>query len=371
MSLVGLLILAIICLLLLINLLLLVLPLKAVSISQNPSVEKPFVSVLLACRNEKENVVDCLGSLLAQEYPSSRFEILVGDDQSDDETFEFALQVAKVSKNIRVFTFDKPLGNARGKSNVLAQLAHLAKGELFLITDADIRHPKSWMNFMVAGSEKLDILTGMTITQSGGFFGRFQRLDWILALGMVKVVSDHFFPVTSMGNNMLIKRDAYFKTGGYENLPFSITEDFQILRKVVENGGRTQNAVFPQITCVSKPSTHFLSLMHQRKRWMTGAIKLPLPMVLILVFQAMFFPAIIILAFIHLPLALILLGLKMIVQSLFMVKIAEHCHVKIPVFDLFWFEIYSAIVSLSSLIFFILPVKINWKGRRYIRWKKS
>ena len=42
-----------------------------------------------------------------------------------------------------------------------------------------------------------------------------------------------------MGNNMLITREAYEKTGGYESIKFSITEDLALYQKVRELSGKT------------------------------------------------------------------------------------------------------------------------------------
>ena len=46
--------------------------------------DTPFISVLIAARNEEDNLADCLESILAVDYPKDRFEILVGDDKSED-----------------------------------------------------------------------------------------------------------------------------------------------------------------------------------------------------------------------------------------------------------------------------------------------
>ena len=37
---------------------------------------------------------------------------------------------------------------------------------------------------------------------------------------------------TCMGNNMLITREAYESVGGYRGIPFSVTEDYELYKKI-------------------------------------------------------------------------------------------------------------------------------------------
>src|SRR5690606_31405256 len=46
----------------------------------------PLVTVVIAARDEEDNIADCLASLEAQTYPASSLEILVVDDHSRDRT---------------------------------------------------------------------------------------------------------------------------------------------------------------------------------------------------------------------------------------------------------------------------------------------
>lgn len=349
----------------LVNGLLVFLPFKA--IHPKPLKKYPKVSVLIAARNEAKNIESCLQSVLAQNYPD--VEVCLGDDASEDETLVLATSLAAKDARLRVFKVDKSLGKARGKSNVLAQLAQKAEGDVLVITDADMQHPPNWLKFMLEKTGDADMLTGMTVIKGAGLWASFQKLDWMLALGMVKLVNDYFFPVTAMGNNMLIKKDAYLKTGGYENLDFSITEDFQLMKEVLKNGGKCLQDISAEITCFTKPLPSFVALLNQRKRWMTGALKLPFFMVFLLGAQALFFPAILILFVLNLPLAVGFLTVKFVLQATIQFKTARQSGEKLDGPAIVLFEIYSACLSLALLIFYWVPLKIDWKGRKYGTWK--
>ncbi len=71
--------------------------------------EWPFVSVILACRNEQKYIVRCLDSILANDYPKDRLEVLVVDGMSDDSTREIVKEYAKRYSGLRLL--DNPLGS--------------------------------------------------------------------------------------------------------------------------------------------------------------------------------------------------------------------------------------------------------------------
>ena len=46
----------------------------------------PFVSIIVPSRNEADNIGKCINSLLSQNYPKEKYEIIPVNDGSDDET---------------------------------------------------------------------------------------------------------------------------------------------------------------------------------------------------------------------------------------------------------------------------------------------
>jgi glycosyltransferase involved in cell wall biosynthesis len=62
----------------------------------------PFVSVLLACRNEEKYIARCLDSILANDYPKHRLEILVMDGMSMDRTRGIVHEYARRCSSLRL-----------------------------------------------------------------------------------------------------------------------------------------------------------------------------------------------------------------------------------------------------------------------------
>ncbi|MDB5261160.1 MAG: family 2 glycosyl transferase, partial [Adhaeribacter sp.] len=208
---------------------------------------EPYVSILIAVRNEAQNIIKCLEAIGKLNYPANKIEILLGDDASTDNTYEIIGQYIRHKPFYRCIRIKENLGQARGKANVLAHLTRVATSDYYFITDADIQVPETWVRDMLAGtrSKKKGIVTGITTISGHRLFQELQALDWINALGLMQIISDLKLPVSTMGNNMLVTRAAYEATGGYENMPFSVTEDVQLFKAVIKKGFTSQNLFHP------------------------------------------------------------------------------------------------------------------------------
>lgn len=329
--------------------------------------QKVPVSILIAARNEAHNILNCLQAISRLNYPPELVEVLIGDDNSTDNTYQLVADFIKDKPNFRLVKITENLGQARGKSNVLAHLTRLATSNYFFITDADIEVPKTWIEAMLARvGSKTGIVTGITTTKGADFFSRMQALDWLNSLGYIQVVADRNLPVSTMGNNMLVTREAYEKTGGYEQMPFSITEDVQLFNEVLRNGYQFKNVYHKDVLAETAPAPDLTALMHQRKRWMKGAMHLPFYLRFILIFYGSFY-LFLIPFFWRVPFAyaFLVLFLKWSFQTIFLKICLRRLQKQTSLKDLILFEGYQLLISTTSVLFFLLPFKVLWKGRRY------
>lgn len=327
--------------------------------------DTPFVSILIAARNEEDNLAHCLESILAVDYPANKFEILIGDDKSEDQTGEVADAFSIRYQQVKSYTIYKQEIEGNGKANVLAQLARKAKGEFLFVTDADIRVPSRWLKSMLLGmSEGVALVTGTSVVVGANILAYMQQIDWLFATGMLKVVSDLGVPVTTMGNNMLVRKSAYDDIGGYEALPFSVTEDLELFNHIKKKF-KTVNLFNPDVLNESKPEKSLYELLAQRKRWMRGAFELPFIMVVLLAMQASFFVIILGLLLLNPLLALGVLGLKFAFRYIFVSMVVNKLNDRINIFGSLIFEFYTSVFSIVSLIYYFIPGPIEWKGRKY------
>ncbi len=92
----------------------------------------PDVSVVLGTFQLKDKLNLVLDSFCVQTYPSDRFEVIVVDSQSNDGTSEFVKQYS-APYLLRYFSVEN-----RGKSAARNRGVAEAKGELVIMTDADM-----------------------------------------------------------------------------------------------------------------------------------------------------------------------------------------------------------------------------------------
>ena len=330
----------------------------------------PRVSILIAARNEEATIERCLRALTQLNYPAALLEILIGDDASTDDTVAVVRRFIAGKPRFRLLPIRSRMGTARGKSNVLAHLCRAATTDYFFITDADMALAPDWVQAMLAAAPAdVGVVTGIT-TAGGNLFGRFQGLDWLFGLNLIRLLTDAGLPVTAVGNNMLVTRAAYESIGGYEALAFSITEDVQLFTQIVGQGWEFRNLIDPRTLGVSvaQPTVHHL--LRQRKRWMKGAGRLPWQLGLLFSSYAFFYT---VLGWPDLFLqstVWALYGAKVLFQTLFLVITLRQAGHREQLWVLLLYEGYLVVMSLAVLAYTVWPSQIQWKERRY-RWAEA
>ena len=70
--------------------------------SRGATKERPFVSVIMPMFNEEKTADACVRSILTQDYPSDRIEILVIDGASSDRSAEIVAALQEAHPNLRL-----------------------------------------------------------------------------------------------------------------------------------------------------------------------------------------------------------------------------------------------------------------------------
>ncbi len=329
----------------------------------------PKVTIWIAARNEEENILNCLKSIEKLDYPIESLQVLIGNDKSTDKTHSLVSQFIAEKYYFQLIDIQNIINNQRGKANVLANLYEYSTGEYFLICDADVTVNPNWIKGMISNFEKdgsIGHQVGITSINGNSIWHHFQSIDWLHALTLLKLAADLRIPLTGLGNNSAVTRKAYEATGGYAKIPFSITEDFALFHEVVKKGFGFKNTINKEVFNQTLPITTLKEFLHQRKRWMVGALQCPWWIVGLLFLQALFLPILLIIGInFSWKMALIIWVVKWLNQTLTVlptILILKEYHL---IKYLLFYEFYANWWQMTMIFFYYSPVKVDWKGRIY------
>lgn len=197
--------------------------------------DHPLCSVIIVTYNGKDLLKRFLPSIVAQDYPN--YEVIIVDNASSDGTAKF---VKENYPNFRIVACDENYGTAEGSNTG----AKHCKGEYILWLSNDMELEPDFIRLLVERSEsdpKIGICTCKMrrwdtnnnktniIDSVGGNIDIFGFPD---ARGINQVdngqlngFGEVFF---SFGGAMLIKREVFEKTGGYDRCYFTLGDDIDL-----------------------------------------------------------------------------------------------------------------------------------------------
>ncbi len=232
------------------------------------SEDKPFVSILVPCYNEEKVLKASLESLIKQTYP--KFEILVIDDGSSDETFLMAKNMEFNHGDTRLKAYTKP--NA-GKANALNFGIERARGELFLSVDADSKLSPESLDLMVDyfQDEEIGAVAGSVyVTNTENLWTKLQALEYIQGLNLVRNGQAYFKMVNIIpGPIGMFRKSAVEKIGLYKDDTFA--EDCDLTLRLIDAGYKIDYEI-DAISYTEAPED-LLDLLKQRYRWTRGILQ--------------------------------------------------------------------------------------------------
>ncbi len=177
----------------------------------------PFVSVVIAARNERTNIGSCLESLLAQDYRPDGFEIVVADDRSDDGTAGVLARFMAADERISTVRIDDVPDGVSPKKNAVSRAIGRSRGEVILVTDADCRAGPGWISGMVRRFETgVMMVAGMAPYDTGrGMLDSFVRHEYLWNAGLAAGSTVLGRGTHASARNLAYRREAFEEAGGF------------------------------------------------------------------------------------------------------------------------------------------------------------
>lgn len=231
--------------------------------------EQPFITIMIPAHNE-EVMIEHTINYLMNNLNYEKYEVLVTDDGSTDETPAILERLQSVYDNLRVVTIKKN----QGKAHAFNVGVGFARGEFILSNDADsIPEPDALWKYMsyFMGEEHANtaaVTANMDVQNRSTIIAKSQTVEFSSIVGVIKRSQ-----VSALGNmyaysgaNTMYRRDAPIDVGLFRQ--DRATEDISIAWDHQLNGWTT---VFsPDILFYMNVPENLDALYHQRKRWAKG-----------------------------------------------------------------------------------------------------
>lgn len=327
----------------------------------------PTATVIVAARNEEDAIIRCLKGLEKLEYPENKLQIILVDDKSTDKTYELIQNFIEGKPRFLLIRSGKEHGDLKGKTNALANGLDMATGEIILTTDADcVPHPKWVKTIGSYYTEGVGVVNGFTAQVCDSNFTGMQHLDFMMLLSVAAGTINFQWPLSCIGNNMSYLRKAYDEVGGYENLPFSITEDSNLLLAI--DRLKKYKLVYPVLkesVVMSLPCYDWKTLIRQKRRWGIGGLNSPIKGFIVMSFGFLAHLGMFISPFFFSPLTIGIILAKIFTDFLFLFGTLKRLGLVSTLKYFLAFEIYYTIY-VFLLPFFVIPSQqVVWKERKF------
>ncbi len=228
------------------------------------------ISVLVPARDEELHIANCLESLIVQDYPKDKYEIIVINDRSSDHTLDIIRNYKSKYNNIKIINIDKNLSNLTGKQNALNYGIKHCEGEIILNVDADCIAGPSWLSKTIQYfTEEVGFIIGFTTTYGSSFLSKLQGLDMIFLMDASAGSLGLNIPVSCMGSNIGYRKSVIDELG--HSIEYTITEDTDLLQKVAKMTKWKIAVPYDESAVIlTYAEENFKSFISQRIRWTIG-----------------------------------------------------------------------------------------------------
>ncbi len=332
-----------------------------------PYEKLPTVTVIVAARNEEKNILRCLQSLDKLEYPEGKLEIIISNNNSVDNTGKIIDDFIQDKTRFIHLIPTEDDTHLKGKANALAKAINISKGEIIVTTDADCAVPPTWVETIASYyQDDVGMVMGYTTQETYDHFSGMQMMDFIYLLTIAAGTMNLDYALSAIGNNMSYRKTLYKQVGGYESIPFSVTEDFKLLQCI---GDLNQyKIIYPldqKALVVSEPCEDAITLYRQKKRWAVGGLESGVLGFLVLTISFISNLIMIVSPFIDLISGLLAIAFKMLIDIIVFTSILKSLKLldKLKYFLTFQFYFITYVISLPFTL--IKSRRVIWKDKVY------
>jgi 1,2-diacylglycerol 3-beta-glucosyltransferase len=228
----------------------------------------PYVSVLVAAKNEEAVIQDLVNSICQLDYPHDRFDLWVIDDNSSDRTGK--ILDALMGQYPRLNVVHRSAEATGGKSGALNLVWPRTKGDILVVFDADAQLPIDLLQRVVPLFQTQEVgavqVRKAIANASTNFWTRGQQAE----MALDSYYQQQRIAVGGLGelrgNGQFVRRSAIIQCGGWNEE--TITDDLDLTLQLHLQHWDIGFLLFPAVR--EEGVTRGIALWHQRNRWAEG-----------------------------------------------------------------------------------------------------
>ncbi len=228
----------------------------------------PYVSLLVAAKNEEAVIGNLVKNLCSLEYPKERYEVWIIDDNSSDKTPQLLAEIAQEYENLKVLR--RKSNASGGKSGALNQVLPLCQGDIVAVFDADAQVTSDLLLRVIPlfQQEKLGAVQvrKAIANSSENFWTKGQAAEMALDIFYQQQRAAIGGIAELRGNGQFVRRKALIRCGGWNEE--TITDDLDLTFRLHLDQWDIDCLLYPAVN--EEGVTSAIALWHQRNRWAEG-----------------------------------------------------------------------------------------------------
>jgi glycosyltransferase involved in cell wall biosynthesis len=330
--------------------------------SREKSQEHP-VSVIICARDEAGNLASNLPGSLVQTYHSTH-EVIVVNHHSQDDTRYLLDEFKKTFKDLHIVNLEYDAIGIPGKKYPLSMGIKEAKYEIVLLTDADcVPVSELWIQKMQDGYDNgIQIVLGYSPYRSKpGFLNKIIRFETFHSALQYLSYTLAGTPYMGVGRNLSYKKELFFRNKGFSNINHLPGGDDDLFINMVSTKQNTSIVIDPDAFTISEPKKTFGEWAKQKTRhYTTGKFYKSKHKWLLGLYSTshfLFYPLFICGLLIYWKLALILFGIRFLIQAFVYYRVMKKLNEK-DLFSWWW------LLDIWMFVYYLIFVPALWKKPR-------
>lgn len=238
--------------------------------SDKTKVLDEFISIIVPFRNEEKNIAQTYSNLIKQKYPADKFEILLINDLSEDNSLS-VLRSLELKPNVKVLTVPNDYSISAHKKRAIRFGIEQSRGDIIVTTDADCFHSEDWLiNLLKYFDPDSAFVSGpVKFKSNGSLFSDMQRLEFaglvITGAGLIGSGS----PTICNAANIAYRRTVFDEVGGFVyQMSLSSGDDELLMQKIHRDTKyKIKFAYDKKAMVLTESNPTIRDFYNQRKRW--------------------------------------------------------------------------------------------------------